>query len=432
MTLTLGIDVGTSGIRTAVIDSAGNPVSMARTEHKPQVADAIDAELWWQSVVNCLGLQISTLRDQGLDPSEISGLAVDGTSGTVLLVDERLRPVTRALMYNSSGFESEARNIGRFAPPRHITRGPSSALARILHLLGEDSDDSARHIMHQADFIMARLLGVGGHSDFNNALKTGVDQETGSWPDWIPEAGIDRSLLPEVHHAGSALAQISGMIADELGLSRSVTVHAGTTDSIAAFLACTSPLPGAAVTSLGSTLVVKAISATRVDDPEIGLYSHRLGDCWLAGGASNTGGAVLARHFPGGELETLSAEIDTSRCTGLDYYPLLETGERFPVNDPNLSPRMTPRPDSDVEFLHGILEGMARIEALGYRAIMERGGDEPVTLYTAGGGVVNRVWKSIRENIMDMRISDAMHTEAAIGAARLAMPGWCDANQGQD
>lgn len=71
-------------------------------------------------------------------------------------------------------------------------------------------------------------------------------------------------------------------------------IHAGTTDSIVAFLAAADPVPGAAVTSLGTTLAVKLMSDTRIKAPEMGLYAHRLGKGRLIGGASNTGAASCA------------------------------------------------------------------------------------------------------------------------------------------
>lgn len=63
-----------------------------------------------------------------------------------------------------------------------------------------------------------------------------------------------------------------------------------------------------------------------------------------AGGASNTGGAVLKAHFTDDQLKELSQHIDPEKPSGLDYYPLLKAGERFPINDPFLEPRLTPRP----------------------------------------------------------------------------------------
>ena len=69
------------------------------------------------------------------------------------------------------------------------------------------------------------------------------------------------------------------------------------------------------------------------------MYSHRLDDKWLVGGASNTGGAVLRQLFTDDQLEKLSEQINPSKTSLLDYYPLPKAGERFPVADPNLAPR---------------------------------------------------------------------------------------------
>jgi len=94
-------------------------------------------------------------------------------------------------------------------------------------------------------------------------------------------------------------------------------------------------------------LVLKLASEHPVFAPEYGLYSHRIGDLWLAGGASNTGGAVLAQFFTAREIRDNSRRINPSIVSGLDYYPLTTPGERFPINDPTFEPRMTPRPDDD-------------------------------------------------------------------------------------
>ena len=53
---------------------------------------------------------------------------------------------------------------------------------------------------------------------------------------------------------------------------------------------------------------------------------------------------MLKAHFTDAQLQELSQQIDPEKPSGLDYYPLLKPGERFPVNDPNLQPRLTPRP----------------------------------------------------------------------------------------
>ncbi|MDX8355218.1 FGGY-family carbohydrate kinase [Cognatiyoonia sp. IB215182] len=420
--LAVGVDLGTSGVRSAVIDGDGAVVSMATADYGTTPESRSDPDCWWQAVCRCLTSQIATLRDAGHTPDAIKGIAVDGTSGSLLLTDAGLRPVTRALMYHDGGFDDEAARIALHAPDPHITRGSNSALARALRLIAEDNDGQAAHLLHQADFIVARLRGGGAVSDVNNALKTGCDPVNGTWPDWMTEL-IPQAILPKLVLPGEETGSISFAVASDLGLPAHTVLHAGTTDSIAAFLAATSLTPGAAVTSIGTTLAIKLYSQKRIDAPEMGLYAHRLGGGWLVGGASNTGGGVLKAFFNDDELVALSKRIEPNQKSGFDYYPLLEAGERFPINDPALQPRLTPRPKDDVAFLHGIFEGIARIEAKGYGLLAERGCPFPKVIFTSGGGSKNTVLTQIRSLHIGVEIKPALQTEACIGTARLAMNG---------
>ena len=185
MRLSLGIDIGTSGIRTAIIDMSGEPISMMRVNHRKQNPDFIKASYWWSSVRDCIRMQLEHLEKINISPKKISHISVDGTSGSMVLTDSNLTPVTRALMYNSKGFEAEASIIEKFAPSTHITRGSSSALGRAMRLISEDKLNRSNYLLHQADFIACNLLGRGGFSDHNNALKLGYDPELNSWPNWI-------------------------------------------------------------------------------------------------------------------------------------------------------------------------------------------------------------------------------------------------------
>ncbi|MEM6728830.1 MAG: FGGY-family carbohydrate kinase, partial [Pseudomonadota bacterium] len=278
------------------------------------------------------------------------------------------------------------------------------------------------HLLHQADFIAAKLIGRGGRSDVNNALKTGFDPEGTDWPGWIEDL-LGRAILPAVDPVGTEWGVLDPDVAASLGLSPRACVCAGTTDSIAAFLASAPLETGVAVTSIGSTLAIKVLSDRRVDLAAMGLYSHRVGSAWLIGGASNTGGAVLTHFFSREELETLSGKIDPARPTGLDYYPLLEPGERFPINDPTLAPRLAPRPADDVVFLQGLFEGIARIEAQSYALIAAQGGPTPSAIFTAGGASANATFRAIREGALGLPLSHATETAASVGAARIALEG---------
>jgi hypothetical protein len=421
--LYLGLDLGTSGVRSSVIDEAGHEISSAHIRFAAPSGPISDAAFWWEAAASCLDAQMQALRENGLSPAEIAAMAIDGTSGSMVLVDERCEPVTPALMYHSAGFDAEAMVIARIAEPGSITRGSNSALARLLRLQSLDVDQRARFLCHQADFILAKLSGAMGISDDNNSLKTGFDPETGHWPVWLPDAGVKCALLPKVMRVGAAVAHPDASAVSRFGFSPTMILRAGTTDSIAAFLASGAEEIGDAVTSLGTTLVIKLLSSSRIDDQSRGLYSHRIGDRWLVGGASNSGGGVLLDFFTADQLASLSANIDPVRESGLDFYPLSRPGERFPVNDPHQMPRLAPRPADDALFLHGMLEGIARIEAQGYQALAELGGPKPKRIFTSGGGGKNPAWTAIRRRIIGPQIMAAQSSDAAFGAARLSWAG---------
>jgi sugar (pentulose or hexulose) kinase len=206
-------------------------------------------------------------------------------------------------------------------------------------------------------------------------------------------------------------------------LADDTQVMAGTTDSVAAAIASSIEQPGDAMTSLGSTLVLKIVSERPVASAEHGVYTHRLGQRWLAGGASNTGGAVLASFFTPPAIERLSRDLDAAPPSGLDYYPLLGPCERFPVNDPRLAPRLEPRPADDRLFLQGLLESIARIERDGYRLLESLGAPYPRSVCTTGGGAVNEAWRRIRERVLGVPVTHAPASEAAFGSAVLAWRG---------
>jgi sugar (pentulose or hexulose) kinase len=396
-------------VRGSAIDRNRKELATARIP-LPHVQQPSD---WRQAAFNV----IRHLCDQ-VAAERIRAIAVDGTSGTVLLCDANGEPSSAALMYNDQSCTEEAEQVDRVAPEHSAARGTSASLARVLFLLKTAS--TARHICHQADWIAGLLCGRFDISDENNCLKTGYDPVRREWPPWLSELGIDRALLPQAYTPGSAIAGVDARVAQDLGLPRECHVVAGTTDSIAAFIATGASEVGDAVTSLGSTLVLKLISDKPVYASSLGVYSHRLGDTWLAGGASNSGGRVLLDFFGQDRLSQMTPLLNPDQPTGLDYYPLAAPGERFPRNDPSLQPRLEPRPDDDVKFFQAMLEGIAGIEAEGYKALAALGAPSVKRVFTAGGGSANPAWRKIREQQLGVPVVVAEHSEASYGTALLA------------
>ncbi len=414
--LVIGIDIGTSGVRAVVLDDQKNQLYQYSTLMSKHGHNHRDPTLWWRATEAVLHALLARI-----DPDRVVALSVDGTSGTVLAIDAEGEPLGDALMYNDPVAEPDILStIAALAPRESAAHGATSGLAKVLFL---EARLRPTRLLHQADWIAGRLSGRFDLSDANNALKTGYDPVAERWPDWIAGTGARIELLPRVMSPGTPSGTISGPTAARFGLDRDTMVVAGTTDGCASFLATGAALPGEAVTALGTSLTLKILTSAPIFAPDFGIYSHRIGDSWLAGGASNTGGGVLAQFFSPDQIEDLSSRIDPDRPSGLDYYPLPGRGERFPIADPRLISRISPRPRDDVTFLQALMEGIADIEALGYSRLMELGAPAPRSLRSVGGGSRNPAWTRMRQDRLRVPFLATDSEEAAAGAATLALRG---------
>ena len=134
-------------------------------------------------------------------------------------------------------------------------------------------------------------------------------------------------------------------------------------------------------------------------------------------------GAALLMHFTADEMDRLTPQLKPQQPTGLDYYPLPKAGERFPIADPTLAARITPRPAEKDRFFQGLLEGIASVEALAYQRLALLGAPPLRRVISIGGGARNEAWTSIRRRILGVPVTVAEQTEASYGAALLALHG---------
>lgn len=408
----IGLDIGTSGARAIAISEDGSEIAMGSAAMRDHSDDHRDPKGWLGAATTALHGVCSRI-----DTKDLRGICVDGTSGTMIPIDRAGTPLAKGRMYNDPCDDAKIlERIATIAPDTSAAHGATSGLAKAIQF---QSVGGVSKVVHQADWIAGILCGTFS-SDDNNALKTGYDPVSAHWPSWIAETGLSLELLPDVHCPGTPIAPVKPEIATEFGLSTETVVLSGTTDGCAAFLATGASEPGDGVTSLGTTLVLKLLSDQPIFAPESGIYSHHIMGLWLAGGASNTGGGVLLDHFSADQITAMEDQIDPDAPLGLDYYPLRHPGERFPIADPNLAPRLTPRPKEDARFLQALLEGIADVEALGYRKLHALGAPKLGSVRSVGGGAENRVWTKIRQRSLGVPIIAPQHPDAAYGAALLA------------
>ena len=292
----------------------------------------------------------------------------------------------------------------------------SGSVGRALRLL--DLYGNEIILRHQADWISGWLINNWEYGEEGNNIRMGWEISNSSWPEnfqnlkWL-------KCLPKIIPSGQTMGNICTKKANELNLPKNLKVIAGTTDSNAGVLA-TFPNKNDGITILGSTIVIKKF----VNKPFSGkgISNHKLLGNWLSGGASNTGAAILLDFFNLEYIEELSKQINPNKSTGLNLLPLSNQGERFPIDDPNLQPKLEPRPVSDSLYLHALFEGLAKIEARGWQKLNELGADLPRQIITIGGGAKNITWKKIREREIGIPIKICNRPPAA-GVASIALQG---------
>lgn len=477
--IVLGIDVGTSGIRGCIVEKKFSSERLKR--HSAELNQDKESLLYTASVKldsplmsesNQSSIQNPQLWIDGMNQllfkiseefglSRITDLVLDATSSTVLLCNQQGEPLTDALMYNDQQAVEEAKLVSQMsdADPKSGATGPSSSLAKTLLLLKRVKQNKAStpqtaatsavqneqpiYICHQIDYLNHFLSGNINIMDENNALKMGYDSINQAWPDWVKKIlnfQNSQLKLPVVVKPGARLGVLSSKITARYGFAESTFLHAGTTDSIAGFLASGADQIGDIVVSLGSTLAIKVISDVPIFSSDFGVYSHRLKNSWLVGGASNSGGAVLTAHYSMPEITALIRAIQASHLNlpeteQIAYYPLTKIGERFPIADSNLQPTIPTKPTQKINiqapsiehqrYFLGLIHGLIQVELLAYEKLQALGCRHLKQIYTVGGGVKNKLWMSLRAERLQstycptLKLSDPKSQEAAFGVTRL-------------
>lgn len=423
----LGLDLGTQSARCVAVDGTGQTLAAASrplTSHRDGVRHEQDPEQWWTA----LSAACREALD-GLDARRIRGLAIDGTSGTILLADAAGHPLTPGLMYDDGRAADQAATVNGSGAEVWRELGyrsmqPSWALPKLRWLLDHHpaAAGAGVRLLHQVDLITWRLAGQQVSADASHALKTGYHLVEERWPDKVmAELGIPEGMLPDVVRPGSVLGTVCAMAAEATGIPEGTTLVAGMTDGCAAQIGAGALEPGAWNSVLGTTLVLKGSSPHLVRDPAGVVYCHRgPGESWLPGGASSSGAGVISRHFQGEDLDELTewaAALDPDAVT----YPLVSTGgERFPFRAPEAEPfTLGQVPDRATEF-HAYLLGVACLERLCLDYLDHLGAPVEGPLTLTGGGARNRYWCRLRAEVLGRPVRLPEQAEGAIGMAVLA------------
>lgn len=375
----LGLDLGTSGCRAAAFTEGGQLAASARRPvetRRPAPGRAEQEPLDWErAAAAALQEVVARLRAAG-EPGvvrEVRSLTLTGQMAGLVLVDRAGANPAPALIWQDGRAAEEAALLQQeWGPALYRRTGcPPAALyplaklrwlqqaARGRHGPGDEKAarravEGLRWVLSPRDELLRRLTGEVA-TDLSCAAATGLLRlDTMGWdPELSAWAGIDPHWLPPVRLATEAVGRLRRPVADEVGLPPGLPVVLGAGDGVAQNVGLGVIRPGEAVVSLGSSGVVRAVTARPVLDrgdgdrpPRLTVYpflacrepvSGPEAAAWVANGATANAAGVLdwlRERLFAGRLRLEEALDVPPGAQGLIFLPFL-AGERTPFWEPS-------------------------------------------------------------------------------------------------
>jgi xylulokinase len=447
----LGIDIGTSGAKTLLIDQRGQVIQTAAAEYPlyspyPLWSEQ-DPDDWWQAARQTIRQVIASA---GIPGESITAIGLTGQMHGAVFLDRDARVIRRALLWNDQRTQTECEQITRRVGAESLIKiAGNPALTgfqapKILWLRNNEPENYARvsKVLLPKDFIRLKLTGDFA-SDCSDAAGTLLlDLVRRDWSrDLLQKMEIPRDWLPAVYEGSQVTGTLLASAAADLGLPAGIPVVAGGGDNAAAAVGTGIVRSGLVSSSIGTSGVIFAHSDEINLDPQGRLHTfchavpgkNHLMAVTLSAGNSfrwlrdlfNSAAPGMSAPASAGltytEMTTLAADIPPG-SEGLIFLPYL-TGERTPHLDPlasgafiGLTSRHTPS-----HLARAVMEGVTFSLRDGIEIM--RGLGVPVTQVRAiGGGGKSPLWCQMQADIFGCEVVNlAVEEGPAYGAALLAM-----------
>jgi xylulokinase len=449
----LAIDLGTSGLKAALVSEAGDVAARAArpidTNVIPPDGAEQDPDAIWAAVTGAMReVAAGAPRDSIVAVTcasqyfSIVPVGADGEAvGPLLLwLDGRGGPQTMAM------YSRQPTAFPRWIEVHGIPPQPTGAdsLSKMLWLQAERPEIYAKTacFLEPADFVLTRLsrrFTANVCSAFSMLLTNNNDLSTLAWDEeLVTMSGLDRDKLPELVPQNSVIGKIDPAVAEEVGLSPDTLVLTGTNDTQIAGIATATFRPSAGALNLGTTGQVLAHISEKKGDlirslvsmpsPVPGRYmvmaengiaarslDHFLRSVIFADDA-------LANHAATDPFAGLEAAVESAPpgAGGLLFLPAL-TGVVSPDSEPNARGAFiniglsTDR----ARMVRAVLEGVSFSLRGLLTAVEEFTGDSYAELRFSGGGARSDAWAQISADVTGRPISalaDPVHANNSASA----------------
>jgi len=443
----LGIDVGTSGTKTALFGIDGKLIA-AHTEDYPLYQPnngwaEQDPNDWWRATVE--GIRAVLAKAGG---AEIKGIGLSGQMHGLVMLDRNGESLRHSIIWCDQRTEAEAKDMDSILGPKRIIEITANATmtsftaAKILWVKKNEPEiyEKCTNILLPKDYIRYKLTG-----EFATEVSDASGMQLMDVPkrDWSSEMceklGIDMKLLAKMYESQDVTGVTSTECAELTGLASGIPVVGGAGDNPAAAVGTGVVVQGKAFTTIGSSAVVYAVSDdVRIDiDGRVHALCASVPGKWTV--MSCTQAAGLSIQWLRNNI--CMDEIREAEAAGIDSYDLMDKlVEAVPIGAdrllflPYLMGERSPHPDADargvffgLSGVHGranliraVREGVAFSQLECVEVFREMG--VPVDdMMLTGGGAKSPVWRQMLADLYGCPVSIPASSEgAALGAAILA------------
>ncbi|HKQ95155.1 MAG TPA: xylulokinase [Aestuariivirgaceae bacterium] len=431
MTVCLGIDVGTSSVKSVLVEGetirAEAEFALATTRPRMGWTEQ-DPAAWWRGVTATLGkIRRKAARAYG----GIGAIGLSGQMHGTVLLDAAHRPLRPSILWDDSRATAEAaalnQSIDDIAAVAGIIAMPGFTAPKLLWLARHEPELMKRLtcVLQAKDFIRLKLTGerATDMSDASGMMLLDVGGRRWSEP-MVGRCGLSADQLPALHEGNAATGTVSRSMASRLGLPPAVIVAAGGGDAAASAVGLGAIAEGRSFISLGTS--GQYFVARERFQPRLGRLVHSFAHCvaarWFDMAALLNGAAPfawLARllGIDVGAMLDLAPSRPDRREAPL-FLPYL-SGERTPHNDPALRGSLLGlgHETDAAALVRGVVEGVA----LSFADIAGDIGaaEDPGVV---GGAARNVVMMQALADALGRPVSTHKggSIAAAVGAARLA------------
>ncbi|WEK53667.1 MAG: xylulokinase [Candidatus Cohnella colombiensis] len=438
MKYVIGVDLGTSAVKTLLIGSNGVVKAEASREyplyHEKSGWSEQEPEDWVTGTIDALR---DLVQQSGVKADDIEGMSFSGQMHGLVLLDQQLRPIRRAILWNDTRTTEQCRLIERKLGNLllTVTRNPALegfTLPKLLWVKEHEPEAFARatKFLLPKDYLRLRLTGEV-HMDLSDAAGTLLlDVANRQWSDEVLRAfELSAGLCPPLIEASGLVGNLTSEVAEVTGLSTNTKVFAGGADNACGAIGAGILSPGLTLCSIGTSGVILTYEGDASSDYEgkVHFFNHGKPDAFYAMGVTLAAGYSLSwfrNTFAKGESydQLLSGIEDVPAGSGgLLFTPYL-VGERTPHPDANIRGSFIGMDGSHTRahFAKAVMEGItfSLNESI---AMFRAAGKQVDTIVSIGGGAKNPVWLQMQADIFQADVV-ALENEQGpgLGAAMLA------------